>query len=65
MQDKSRRCDNCSAEAWVTLKKTDKLQELDFCAHDYNRHSTMLHAQGWVLANDERHLINKKPSVSV
>lgn len=64
MQDKSVRCDQCGAEAWVTLNKIDKLMTLDFCAHHYNKNSVILHAQGWIIAKDERETINVKPSVS-
>lgn len=63
MQDKSVRCDQCFAEAWVSVTHANYGQ-LDFCAHDYNKNSLMLHAQGWVITNDERNLINVKPSVS-
>lgn len=66
MQDKSRRCDGCGAEAWVSLIADLSTQELDFCAHHYQEHSTLLHAQGWTIQTDERHrLINEKPPVSV
>ncbi len=64
MRDKTVRCDQCYAEAWVTVKHIETKQQLDFCAHDYNKNSIMLHAQGWAIANDERELINKKPSIS-
>lgn len=62
MLDKTIRCDHCSFEAWVSVKKDGK--QLDFCAHAYNDHSIMLHAQGWSISKDERDLINKKPSIS-
>ena len=76
MLDKTVRCDQCYAEAWVTVHKSGDPagitypvvpgteMRLDFCAHDYNKNSIMLHATGWILTNDERELINKKPSVS-
>lgn len=63
MRDKTVRCDNCGAEAWVSVNRVD-LGQLDFCAHDYAKNSVMLHAQGWTISNDERELINVKPSVS-
>lgn len=62
MLDKSVRCDHCGAEAWVSVKSGES--QLDFCAHSYQEHSLILHAQGWVISNDERELINKKPSIS-
>lgn len=62
MLDKNIRCDHCDAEAWVSVKKDGK--QLDFCAHSYNDNSIMLHAQGWSISQDERELINKKPSCS-
>lgn len=62
MLDKNIRCDHCGAEAWVSVKKDG--QQLDFCAHAYNANSIMLHAQGWAISQDERELINKKPSIS-
>lgn len=74
MQDKSVRCDKCGAEAWVTLTRPFQVSpgsvevknyELDFCGHHYNTNSLLLHAQGWSISNDERELINAKPSVSV
>lgn len=37
---------------------------LDFCAHHYQKHSVLLHAEGWEILNDERETINVKPSVS-
>lgn len=64
MQDKSVRCDGCGAEAWVSVARVDTGQ-LDFCLHHYNEHSTVLHAQGYTITNDERYLINEKPSISV
>jgi hypothetical protein len=70
MRDKSVRCDNCGSEAWVTvslLRETyseSKYLKLAFCAHHYNKNSVMLHSQGWELVQDERELINAKPSVS-
>lgn len=64
MLDKNIRCDRCSAEAWVTVKKPGAAAELNFCAHDYNDNSIMLHAQGWAISQDERELINVKPSIS-
>lgn len=74
MQDKSVRCDGCGAEAWVTVKKplpvgihqtgTLPRNVLDFCVHHYNQHSTVLHAEGWTISNDERDTINLKPSIS-
>jgi hypothetical protein len=74
MQDKSVRCDGCGAEAWVTVTKVFQVKPgsidtenryLDFCAHHYSTSSLLLHAQGWSISNDERELINTKPSVSV
>lgn len=75
MQDKTVRCDQCYAEAWITVRKpsvvgkviTERTEfgELDFCLHHYNASSVQLHAQGWSISNDERGLINTKPSVSV
>lgn len=62
IKDKSVRCDHCPAEAWVIVTKGD--QELNFCAHAYNKNSVLLHAQGWEILEDERALINDKPSVS-
>lgn len=64
MKDKTRRCDGCTAEAWVSVKKANDARLLDFCAHHYEKHSIMLHANGWEIAEDERDLINTKPSVS-
>ena len=76
MRDKTVRCDNCYSEAWVTLNKSGDPagmtypvppgteMRLDFCAHHYNKHSLLLHAEGWSITNDERELINTKPSVS-
>ena len=62
MLDKNIRCDGCNSEAWVSVKNNGK--QLDFCAHHYNDNSIMLHAQGWAISQDERELINKKPSIS-
>jgi hypothetical protein len=56
------RCDSCRAQAFVRVEK-NKL-DLLFCAHHYNEHSTILHATGWNLSDDEREAINSKPSVS-
>jgi hypothetical protein len=53
MRDKTVRCDNCGAEAWVSVN-TVVYGQLDFCHHHYNKHSLMLHAQGWIITNDER-----------
>lgn len=53
MQDKTVRCDQCSAEAWVSVAK-DTAGQLDFCLHHYNTNSVMLHAEGWKITNDER-----------
>ena len=64
MLDKTVRCDQCNSEAWVSVKQVETKKQLDFCAHDYNKNSIMLHAQGWAISNDERELINKKPSIS-
>lgn len=71
MLDKNVRCDGCGAEAWVSVKKTvvsevnpTGKKQLDFCAHHYQEHSILLHAEGWAISNDERDRINVKPSVS-
>lgn len=76
MLDKTVRCDNCGSEAWVTIHKSGDPagitypvrpgteMRLDFCSHHYNKHSLLLHAQGWYIHNDERGLINSKPSPS-
>ena len=64
MLDKTIRCDQCYSEAWVSVKNVETKQELDFCAHHYGDNSILLHAQGWAISNDERELINKKPSIS-
>ncbi len=70
MLDKNVRCDGCGAEAWVTLQKTTGIQpfptdaRLDMCSHHYNKHSILLHAQGWEITHDERERINVKPSIS-
>jgi len=53
MQDKTVRCDQCSAEAWVSVNIAQHGQ-LDFCLHHYNANSVQLHAEGWVITNDER-----------
>lgn len=63
MKNKDIRCDACGAEAWVSVGRIDAGQ-LDFCLHHYNKHSTVLHAEGWIIDNDERNTINLKPSVS-
>lgn len=63
MQDKSVRCDQCGAEAWVSVNRVDAGQ-LDFCGHDYERNRDTLLRAGWIVTSDERHLINEKPSVS-
>jgi len=63
MRDKTVRCDNCYSEAWVSVNHVTHGQ-LDLCAHHYSKHSVMLHAQGWIIANDERELINARPSIS-
>ncbi len=63
MNDKSVRCDGCGAEAWVSVARIDAGQ-LDFCLHHFTEHSTMLHAKGYVIVNDERETINVRPSVS-
>lgn len=60
--DKTVRCDHCSAEAWIILSKGD--QELNFCCHSYNKHSIVLHAQGWEILQDDRDQLNVKPSIS-
>ncbi len=83
MQDKTVRCDNCGAEAWVSVEIANldsdawvgfdtpegahkvEAPRLDFCYHHYNKHSLLLHAEGWIVTNDERDSINVKPSVSV
>lgn len=64
MLDRSIRCDHCGAEAWVSVKKIETQFQLDFCAHAYQKNSILLHAQGWEITQDERDLINVKPSVS-
>lgn len=62
MRDATRRCDGCSAQAWVSVSQENKT--IDLCSHHYNKHSTLLHAQGWEIVEDERSVINTKPSVS-
>lgn len=63
MLNKAVRCDGCGAEAWVSVSHVD-IGQLDFCAHHYNEHSVLLHAQGWTIINDERSRINVRPSIS-
>ncbi len=53
MQNKTVRCDQCGAEAWVSVAKVGSGQ-LDLCFHHYNTNSIQLHAEGWVITNDER-----------
>lgn len=56
MRDKTIRCDNCGAEAWVSVDNYNlpDTGKLDFCHHHYNKHSLLLHAKGWEIINDER-----------
>lgn len=56
------RCDSCGAQAFVRVEKS--ALELLFCAHHYGKHSTILHATGWNISDDERESINVRPSVS-
>lgn len=80
MKDKSIRCDQCGAEAWVVVEqicstpKTDleipvphspmHRPELSFCSHDFNKNEMMLSFKGFRIKTDERYLINEKPSIS-
>ncbi len=57
------------SDAWVGFGEPDGPRKqtpprLDFCSHHYNKHSILLHAQGWEITHDERERINVKPSIS-
>lgn len=59
------RCDGCSAQAFVRVRKVVDGQErvLLFCGHHFKRYELQLTADGWEV-DDFRHLINESPSVS-
>lgn len=56
------RCDQCSAQAWVSVAKDD--YTLMFCAHHYDKHSVPLGLDGWTIKDDNRESMNTKASQS-
>lgn len=56
------RCDRCGAQAYVRWVKA--AQDIVTCNHHSNKFEASLIAQGFDLVQDNRSLINAKPSPS-
>lgn len=58
------RCDSCGPAVQAFVRVVKNKLDLLFCVHCYNKHSAVLHATGFDLAEDERDTVNVKPSIS-